>query len=188
MQWHIDQAHSAIDFSVRHMMISTVRGSFANFSGTINIDEVDPTRTTVDVQIESASIDTREAQRDVHLRGDDLLSSDAFPYLTFKSKRVERKGENEARLIGDLTIRDVTREVVLDVEYNGQARSPWGTTSAGFEARTKISRKDWGLTWNAALETGGVLVGDEIKIEIQLEVVKQLEEAEELAEGQAAIS
>lgn len=186
MQWHIDQAHSAIDFSVRHMMISTVRGSFANFSGTINIDETNPSLSTVDVQIDAASIDTREAQRDVHLRGDDFFASDKYPYLTFKSTRVERKGENEAQLIGDLTIRDVTREVVLAVEYNGEARSPWGTTSAGFEATTKISRKDWGLTYNAALETGGVLVGDEIKIAIQLEVVKTLEEAEELAEEQAA--
>lgn len=188
MQWHIDAAHSAVDFSVRHMMISTVRGSFAKFSGTVNINEADPTQSTVDVQIEAASIDTRDAQRDAHLRGQDFFDVEAYPYLTFKSKRVERIDETRAKLIGDLTIRDVTREAVLDVEYNGQAKSPWGTTSAGFEAQTKISRKEWGLTWNAALETGGVLVGDEIKISIQIEVVQQPEEAEELAERQAAAS
>ncbi|GAC1519572.1 MAG: YceI family protein [Herpetosiphon sp.] len=188
MQWTIDASHSAIDFSVRHMMISTVRGSFAKFSGTVNIDEADPTRSAVEVQIDASSIDTRDAQRDGHLRGPDFFDAEKFPTLTFKSKRVERHGESQARIIGDLTIRDVTREVTLDTEYNGQAKSPWGTVSAGFEAHTKISRKDWGLTWNAALETGGMLVGDEIKISIQIEVVKSPEEAEKLVAEQAAAS
>ncbi|MBA3945330.1 MAG: YceI family protein [Herpetosiphonaceae bacterium] len=186
MQWTIDAAHSAVDFSVRHMMISTVRGSFAKFSGTVNIDEADPTRSSVDVQIDAASIDTRDAQRDGHLRGPDFFDVEKYPTLTFKSKRVERHGESHAKITGDLTIRDVTREVVLDTEYNGQAKSPWGTTSAGFEAQTKINRKDWGLTHNAVLETGGVLVGDEIKIAIQVEVVKHPEEAEKLAAEQTA--
>ncbi|MDP9312466.1 MAG: YceI family protein [Chloroflexota bacterium] len=188
MQWHIDAAHSAIDFSVRHMMISTVRGSFAKFGGVVNLDEADPTRSSVEVQIDAASIDTRDAQRDAHLRGPDFFDVETYPYLTFKSTRIERVDETRAKIFGDLTIRNVTREVVLDAEYNGQAKSPWGTTSAGFEAQTKISRKEWGLTWNAALETGGVLVGDEIKISIQIEVVQQPEEAEELAEQQAAAS
>ncbi len=188
MKWTIDAAHSAIDFSVRHLMISTVRGSFAKFSGTVDIDETNTARSAVDVQIETTSIDTRDAQRDGHLRGADFFDADKYPYLAFKSKRVETEGKSRAKVIGDLTIRDVTREVVLDTEYNGQSKSPFGTTSAGFEAQTKISRKEWGLNWNMALETGGVLVGDEIKIAIQLELVKQPEDAEKLAEAQAAAS
>ena len=186
MAWHIDPAHSSVDFSVRHMMLSTVRGSFAKFSGTVDLDAADPTRSSVEVQIEAASIDTREPQRDAHLRSADFFDVEKFPYLTFKSTRVEVLDDDQARVVGDLTIRDVTREVVLQVEYTGQAKSPWGTTSAGFSAHTKFSRKEWGLTWNAALETGGWLVGDEIKINIELEVVQQAEQAEELAEAEAA--
>lgn len=185
MPWQIDSAHSSVDFSVRHMMISTVRGSFAKFAGTVDLDETDPARSSVNVQIEAASIDTRESQRDTHLRSADFFDVERYPYITFKSKRVEALDDSHARVVGDLTIRDVTREVVLDTEYTGQAKSPWGTTSAGFEAQTRIRRGDWGLTWNAALETGGWLVGDEIKISIQLEVVKQPEQAEQLAEAEA---
>ncbi len=186
MPWQIDTAHSSIDFSVRHMMISTARGSFTKFSGTVDINEAEPARSSVEVQIEAASIDTRDAQRDAHLRSADFFDVEKYPYLTFKSKRVEIVDESHGRIIGDLTIRDVTREVVLDTEFTGQAKSPWGTTSVGFEAQTKISRKEWGLTWNVALETGGWLVGDEIKINIQLEVVQSPEQAEELAEEELA--
>ena len=170
------------------MMISTVRGSFAKFSGTVDIDEANPARSSVEVQIEAASIDTREAQRDAHLRSPDFFDVENYPYLTFRSKRVEALDESHGRIIGDLTIRDVTREVVLDTQFTGQAKSPWGTTSAGFEAQTKISRKAWGLTWNVALETGGWLVGDEIKINIQLEIVQQPEQAEELAAAEATVA
>ncbi len=179
MAWQIDPVHSQVEFAVRHMMISTVRGRFTQFSGTVDLDEANPTRSTVEVQIDAASIDTRAAQRDAHLQSPDFLNAAEYPYLTFKSKRVEQLDTSRGRIIGDLTIRDVTREVVLDVEYAGQARSPWGTTSAGFQARTKINRKDWGLTWNQGLETGGVLVGDEISIAIDLEVVQQAAEVEE---------
>ncbi len=179
MAWQIDPDHSQVEFAVRHMMISTVRGRFTQFSGTVELDEADPSRSSVEVRIDAASIDTRAGQRDAHLQSPDFLNVAEYPYLVFKSKRVELRDATRARVIGDLTIRDITREVVLDVEYAGQARSPWGTTSAGFSAKTKINRKDWGLTWNQGLETGGVLVGDEISISIDLEVVQQAVEVEE---------
>jgi polyisoprenoid-binding protein YceI len=175
MSWQIDSAHSQIQFSIRHMMISNVRGRFENFTGVVEFNEQDPTRSSVDVQIEAAGINTREAQRDGHLKSPDFLNADKYPYLTFKSKRIEKTDATHGRIVGVLTIRDIAKEVVLDVEYSGQAKSPWGTTSAGFSATTKINRKEWGLTWNQALETGGVLVGDEVTVNIELEIVKQAE-------------
>jgi len=177
MAWVIDSAHSEINFSVRHMMISTVRGRFEKFSGTVNFDEANPAKTTVDVKIEAASVNTKEAKRDGHLRSPDFFDADKYPYLTFKSKRVDVVDSHHARLIGDLTIRDVTKQVVFDVEYAGQAKSPWGTYSAGFSAQTKINREDWGLNWNQALETGGVLVGKDVTISVEVEIVKQPEAA-----------
>ena len=177
MAWQIDSAHSHIQFSVRHMMLAKVRGEFDKFSGTITLDEANPAASTVDVQIEAASINTREAQRDGHLKSPDFFDAATYPYLTFKSKRVDVKGASNAIIIGDLTIRDVTKEVALKVEYMGQSKTPFGTTNAGFEATTKINRKDFGLTWNAVLETGGVAVGDEISVSIDLELVKQPEAA-----------
>ncbi len=175
MSWMIDSAHSEVNFTVRHMMISNVRGQFQKFSGTVEFDEATPANTTVDVQIDVASINTKEEKRDGHLKSPDFFDAEKYPYLTFKSKRVEVKDETHARLIGDLTIRDVTKEVSLDVEYNGSAKSPWGTTNAGFSAKTSIKRKDWGLNWNVALETGGWLVGDDIHIAIELEIIQQPE-------------
>jgi len=158
------------------MMISKVRGTFETFSGSVNFDEAHPTNTTVDISLDAASINTREDQRDGHLRSPDFLNADEFPTLTFKSSKVEQIDEENGKLYGDLTIRGVSKPVVLDVEYAGQAKSPWGPTSAGFSAKTTINRTDWGLTWNQALETGGILVGDKITIEIELEIVKQAEE------------
>ncbi len=175
MNWQIDFAHSEINFTVRHMMISKVRGQFESFSGTVNFDEENPTNTTVEIAVDLQSINTKEADRDNHLRSADFFDVENHPQMTFKSKRVEQISANEARLIGDLTIRGVTNEIVLDVEYAGQAASPWGTTSAGFSASGKINRKDWGLTWNQKLETGGVLVGEEVKIDVELELVQQAE-------------
>lgn len=175
MTWQIDHAHSHILFTARHMMISKVRGRFETFSGEINFDEADPENTTVFVEIDASSINTREAQRDGHLKSPDFLDAANFPVLTFKSKRVEQKNEYKGKLVGDLTIRGKTREVVLDVNYAGTAQSPWGATSAGFSAETTIDRRDWDLTWNQALETGGILVGNDIKIEIELELIKQPE-------------
>jgi polyisoprenoid-binding protein YceI len=158
------------------MMISKARGVFETFEGTVNADESNPAAATVEVKIDATSINTKDANRDNHLRSPDFLNAEAFPYITFKSTRLEQVDAEHARLYGDLTIRDVTSPVVLNVEYQGQAKSPWGTVSAGFSASTKINRKDWGLTWNVGLETGGVLVGDEISIEIELELVKQPEQ------------
>ncbi len=171
--WVIDNSHSMVQFTVRHMMISKVRGRFERFNGSVVFDEQNPVNSSVNVQIEAASIETRDAKRDAHLTSPDFLDVANYPYLTFASKRIEVLDESHGRIIGDLTIRGVTREVALDVEYNGQARAPWGTTSAGFHASTVINRKDWGLNWNVGLETGGVLVGEEVQIDIELEIVKQ---------------
>ena len=183
--YHIDPDHSSIEFSVRHMMISKVRGSFGKFSGTIDLDEEHPENTTVEVHIDGASIDTASADRDAHLRSPDFLYVEKYPDIIFKSKRVEVQDPEHARLVGDLTIQDKTNEVVLDVIFNGKAVSPWGTTSYGFEGHTTINRADWGLTWNKALETGGWLVGDSVNVDISLELVKQEQEAEELAQEEA---
>lgn len=189
MTWQIDPAHSAIHFSVRHMMVSKVRGELTRFQGTIDLDEARPERSTVAVAIDAASIDTRLEARDVHLRSADFLDAERYPTIDFVSRRVERLGDDRARMVGDLTIRGVTREVALDVEYAGQSASPWGTTNAGFSARTRIKRSDWGLTWNQALETGGFLVGDELTIEIDLELIKQAEtEPERVLEPELALA
>ncbi len=175
MSWQFDPAHSEINFSARHMMISNVRGRFEKFTGQVNFDEANPANSSVAVQIEPASLNTREAQRDAHLRSPDFFDVEKYPTITFESTKVEVLDPHHARLTGDLTIKDVTRPVTLEVEYAGLSKSPWGTTNAGFTASTKINRKDWGLTWNVALETGGWLVGEEIKIDLEIEIVKQPE-------------
>lgn len=179
MSWQIDSSHSHINFTARHMMISKVRGSFESFSGTVNFDEENPVNTSVDIEVDLSSINTRDAQRDGHLKSPDFFDVESHPTMRFVSTRVEQIDENNGRLIGDLTIKGVTNEVALDVEYAGVAKSPWGTESAGFSATGSLNRKDWGLNWNQTLETGGVLVGDKINIEIELELVK-------VAETQAA--
>lgn len=173
MAWVTDTAHSHIQFIVRHMMLAKVRGEFQDYSINLDLDIDNPDAASVEAQIKTASVNTRDAQRDAHLRSPDFLKSDEFPEMVFKSTRLERTGETTANLHGDLTIRDVTRPVVLDVTYLGTSKSPWGTTSAGFEANTKINREDWGLTWNVALETGGLLVGKEITISIEAEFTQQ---------------
>jgi polyisoprenoid-binding protein YceI len=173
MSWQIDPAHSSINFTARHMMIAKVHGRFEKFSGTVNFDENNPTNTTVDITIDAASLNTKEAQRDGHLHSGDFFDVETFPTLTFKSTRIELIDEDNAKLVGDLTIKDITKEIVLNVEYLGQAQSPWGTINAGFTGATTINRKDWDLNWNVALETGGFLVGDKIQINIELELVKQ---------------
>ena len=175
MSWKIDPAHSQVTFSVRHMMISNVSGRFEKFTGMVDFNEKDVARSSVEVQIDPSTINTREPQRDAHLKSPDFLNIEKFPSITFKSKKIELVDSNHGRVIGDLTIRDITHEVVLDVEYAGTAKSPYGTVNAGFSASTKINRKEWNLTWNVALETGGVLVGDEIKVNIELEIVRQPE-------------
>jgi len=178
MSWQIDPAHSQIQFSVRHMMISNVRGRFEDFKGTVDFDERKPSRSKVSVEIDVASVNTREPKRDGHLKSPDFFDAATYPTVIFKSKRLETVDDSRGRITGDLTIRGITKEVVLDTEYSGQAKSPWGAVSAGFSAQTTINRKDWGLNWNQVLETGGVLVGDEVTINIELEIVKQAEQVE----------
>lgn len=170
--WNVDAAHSGINFSIRHMVVSKVRGRFAKYTGSVDIDEADLTRSIVEVNIDASSIDTGVADRDAHLRSADFFDVEKFPLLTFRSKRIEKLSESRYRVIGDLTIRDVTREVPLEVEYGGRAKDPWGNERAGFEARASIDRKDFGLQWNQLLEAGGVLVGERVDIDIELELVK----------------
>jgi polyisoprenoid-binding protein YceI len=170
--WRIDPTHSHVEFAVRHLMISTVKGRFGEVSGTVQVDPNDPAASVVDVAINVGSIDTREAQRDAHLRSADFFDVDRFPTLHFRSTRVSGEGE-DLRLTGNLTIRDITREVTLNVTPEGQARDPWGGDRAGYSATTRINRNDFGLTWNVALEAGGFVVGDEIKISIDVELVKE---------------
>ncbi len=171
MSWQIDSAHTHIQFSVRHMMVTKVRGEFEKFTGSVDLDENEPTNTTVSVDVETASVNTRDGQRDNHLRSADFFKSEEFPTMSFRSKRVERTGDMTARLIGDLTIRGVTKEVALNVEHFGILKNPWGMQVAGFAATTRINRKDFGLVWNVALETGGMLVGEDVDISIEVELV-----------------
>ena len=169
--YEIDPSHSAVEFVGRHLMLSRVRGRFGRFSGTITIAD-DPLESSAHVVIEAASVDTGDDNRDGHLRSADLLNVDEYPTLEFHSTRLEPLGEHW-KLEGDLTIRGVTRPVTLDVIYEGSVVDPWGNQRLGFSASTEINREDWGLTWNVALETGGVLVSKKILIELAVEAVKQ---------------
>jgi polyisoprenoid-binding protein YceI len=171
--WNIDPAHSVAEFKVRHMMITNVKGQFPAIRGTITLDENDVTNSRVESSIQADSINTREADRDTHLKSVDFLHVEKFPSLSFASTRIMRAGDGELEVEGDLTIRGVTRKVVFDVEGpTPPAKDPWGNTRIGLSATTKINRKDFGLTWNAALETGGILVGDEVTITLDVEAVK----------------
>jgi polyisoprenoid-binding protein YceI len=162
---------------VRHLVIAKVRGSFARWSGTVQVPDDDFTKATVDVTIDASSIDTGVGQRDQHLRSADFFDVAQFPELRFVGKRVEPRSGDEIDVVGDLTIKGITREVVLRVEQHGQAKDPWGNVRSAFTAKTSIDRKDFGLTWNQALETGGVMVGDRVEIEAEIEAVKQVEAA-----------
>ena len=170
--WAIDPAHTTAEFAVKHLMISTVKGRFADVSGTIVLDEADMSNSRVDLTIPTKSIDTRSEQRDAHLRSADFFDADRVPAITFTSKRVKAKGDNEYEVVGDLTIRDVTREVSLEVSDEGRNQDPWGGTRAGFAASTSIDRDDFGLTWNQALETGGFVVSNKVKITVDVEAVR----------------
>jgi polyisoprenoid-binding protein YceI len=169
--WTLDTAHSGITFSVRHMVVAKVRGRFADWRGTLELDEADLSRSRVEVEIDAASIDTGNAQRDEHLRSADFLDVQQFPTLRFASQRVEEVGDDRLRVLGELSLHGVTRQVTLDVERGGNAKDPWGNQRAGFAARLSILRSDFGLTWNQALETGGVLVADRIDIELDVQAV-----------------
>jgi polyisoprenoid-binding protein YceI len=173
-QWQIDPAHSAAHFSVRHLMISNVRGEFTKLSGSAVINPADPAKSSVEITIEAASINTREPQRDEHLRSADFFDVANHPTLTFRSKRVEALGAENFRLIGDLTIRGVTKEVTFDVESpTASVKDPYGNVRAGVSASAKMNRKDFGLVWNALTEAGGVVVGDEVKITFEAELIQQ---------------
>ncbi len=171
--WELDTAHTGVHFKVRHLMVSYVRGDFEKISGRIVYDEKDISRSSADITIGAASINTRVAKRDDHLRSPDFLDAAKYPVITFKSKRVEKAGDGRLKMTGDLTIRGVTREVVLDVQGPAPPiKDLEGKTRVGGSASTKIDRKDFGLTWNKAIESGGVVVGDEVEITIDVEVVK----------------
>jgi polyisoprenoid-binding protein YceI len=170
--WNIDPSHSGIGFSVRHMVIARVRGRFGQWSGVIDLDESDLSRSSVKVRIDAASIDTKEPRRDEHLRSADFFDVANHPELVFESRRVVDLGEGDLRVIGELTIRGITREVELEGRFAGRARDPWGGERVAFEATTTINRKDFGLGWNQVLETGGVLVGEKVEIALEVQAVQ----------------
>lgn len=171
--WTVDASHTNAEFAVKHLMISTVRGRFADVSGTVTTAGEDLATARVDVSLAVASIDTRNEQRDGHLKSADFFNAEQYPTITFRSNRVERVSGESFRLVGDLTIRGVTREVALDVTAEGSTRDPWGGERLGFSAVARVNRKDFGLEWNMALETGGVVVGDEVRLSLDVELVKQ---------------
>jgi polyisoprenoid-binding protein YceI len=169
--WSFDPTHSGIHFSVRHLMISKVRGAFNKWTGTFEYDEKDPTKSQISVSIDAGSIDTKEPQRDGHLKSADFLDVEKFPTITFKSTLIKKDGD-DYKVDGDLTIHGVTKPVELRVESEGQGKDPWGNDRAGYSLKTSISRKEFGLQWNQALETGGVVVGDKVEIEADVEAIK----------------
>ena len=178
--WNIDTTHSSVGFWVRHLVISKVHGRFTKWNGTIVLDEADIAKSSVEVTIDAASIETHEEKRDAHLRSPDFFDVEKFPTLVFKSKKVQKAGDALA-VRGDLTIHGVTKEVVLEAEMLGRAKDPWGGSRIGFSAKTSIDRKDFGLHWNQALEAGGVLVGDKIEITLEVEAVEAKEAVKKTA-------
>jgi polyisoprenoid-binding protein YceI len=171
--WQIDPGHALVEFSGKHMMFSTVKGRFQAVRGTVAWNEADPASSTIVAEIDATSLGSGSNDRDNHLKSPDFLDVERFPTIRFESVRVEPLGPERARVVGNLTIRDVTRPVELDARLTGRGRSPWGQEVAGFAATTSINRKEWGLTWNVALEAGGFLVGDRIDISLDVEAIKQ---------------
>ncbi|MEO8032403.1 MAG: YceI family protein [Gemmatimonadota bacterium] len=180
----IDTAHSNVEFAVKHLMIATVRGRFARLSGHVDFNEAFPAASTVAVTIDTASLDTREDKRDAHLRSADFFEVEKYPEITFRSSRIEGNVAGSFKLVGALTIKGNTRPVTLEVTSEGQATDPWGNLKSGYSAKGKIKRSEFGLSWNQVLEAGGVLVGDEISISIELELLHPAEAA--LAAGTQA--
>jgi polyisoprenoid-binding protein YceI len=171
--WNIDPVHSVAEFKVKHMMISNVKGQFTSVKGVLNLDETDLTKSYVEASADAASINTRDPQRDAHLKSADFFDVEKFPTLSFKSTRIAHVGDGELAVTGDLTIHGFTRNVVFSVEGpTPPAKDPWGNVRVGLSATTKINRKDFGLNWNAALETGGILLGDEVTITLDVQFVK----------------
>lgn len=172
-KWVIDPAHTLVEFAVKHMMIATAKGRFSGVEGSIEADPADLSSAKFEATIDVNTVDTRDAQRDGHLRSADFFEVEKYPVITFRSRQVNHVEGNEYQLVGDLTIRGVSQPVTLDLTYEGQAKDPWGNERIGFAAQAKINRKDFGLTWNAALETGGFLVGEQVKLDIHIEAIKQ---------------
>jgi polyisoprenoid-binding protein YceI len=173
----IDPAHSRIGFVARHAMVTKVRGSFNEFEGSGYFDAEDPTKSNLELVIKAASIDTRNADRDGHLRSNDFFAMDEYPEITFKSTSVEQTGDAEYRVTGDLTLKGITKPVTVDFDYTGAAVDPFGNQRIGLEGTTTINRKDWGVTWNAPLETGGVLVSEKVTLEFDVSAVRKLDNA-----------
>ena len=170
-RWNLDPAHSSIHFTVRHMVISKVRGAFEKWQGSIDFDEANPEASRVSVRIDASSIDTHEPRRDEHLRSADFFDVESYPEITFESSRIEKRKGDRYRLVGHLTIHGITREVELYAEFLGTGKDPWGGQRIGFQAEAALSRKEFGLTWNQVLETGGLLVGDQIEIALDVQAV-----------------
>lgn len=186
--WNLDAAHSQVEFTVKHLMITKVRGQFSEVTGQLRLNEEDPSQSRVEVEIPASSIDTRQEDRDEHLRSGDFLDVESYPTLTFRSTRVEGltlEPGSEFRVVGDLTIRGVTKEVVLDAEYGGTGGDPWGGERIAFSASTKVDRREFGLEWNQPLDKGGVLVGNEVTIDIEAQAVKAADEGSEAASDAA---
>ncbi len=177
MSWSVDPMHTQVEFSARHMGLMTVKGHFTGVRVAIDLNDDDFTASSVQATIDARTLITNDQRRDTHLKSPDFLNIEQFPTITFKSSRIERAAHDQYKMTGDLTIRNVTRPVTLDVVYSGQAKDPMGSLHAGFSAYTTINRKDWGLTWNVALETGGLLVSEEVKLALEVEVVKAAEVA-----------
>jgi polyisoprenoid-binding protein YceI len=177
MSWNIDTGHSQVNFSAKHMGIMTVRGHFTDMQATVNFNEDDFTASSVEATIKAASLVTNDAKRDEHLRTADFLDVEHYPDIVFKSSGIQRANHERYTMAGDLTIHGVTRPVTLEVVHSGQVKDPWGNTRAGFNAETTIKRSEWGLTYNAILETGGLVVSDDVKIAIEVEAVKPAEVA-----------
>src|SRR5260370_25145553 len=177
MSWSVDPMHTQVEFSAKHMGIMTVKGAFTGVSAAIDFNEDDFTASSVEATIDARTLSTHDDQRDAHLKSPDFLDVEQFPTIAFKSARIERAAHDQYTMTGDLTIRAVTRPVSLEVVYSGQANDPMGNLHAGFSAHTTINRKDWGLNWNMALETGGLLVGEDVKLALEVEAVKPAEVA-----------
>jgi polyisoprenoid-binding protein YceI len=168
----IDPAHSTIGFVARHAMVTNVKGSFQDFTGTLRLDGTDPSRSTASLDVVMDSIETGNADRDGHLKSSDFFKADEFPAMTFRSTKAEALGGDDYRITGDLTILGTTRPLTIDLEFNGAAKDPFGNERVGFEGKAEILRSEWGLTWNAALETGGVLVSDKIKLNFDISAIR----------------
>jgi polyisoprenoid-binding protein YceI len=170
--YSIDPAHSAIGFVARHAMVTNVKGKFTDFAGSLHLDGTDPSKSTATIDVKMDSVDTGSADRDGHLKSSDFFKTEEFPTMTFRSTKAEALGGDDYRITGDLSILGVTKPLTIDLEFNGAAKDPFGNERVGFEGKAEILRSEWGLTWNAALETGGVLVSDKIKLNFDISAIK----------------